>query len=61
MKNTKDALMKHLNVQDYYSLIRLRECFLYERKIRPENKDNIQEILDVIEELIVQKEAKNVN
>ena len=53
--------MKHLNVQDYYSLIRLRECFLYERKIRPENKDNIQEILDVIEELIVQKEAKNVN
>ena len=52
-------LIRHLKDQDNYSLIRLRECFLYERKIRPENKDNIQEILDVIEELIVQKETGN--
>ena len=59
MENTKDALIRHLKDQDNYSLIRLRECFLYERKIHPENKDNIQEILDVIEELIVQKEAGN--
>lgn len=48
-------LIEHLKKQNVYDLERLRECFNYELKIEPENKDAIEEILESIEQILQER------
>ena len=45
-------LKMHLNTLEVSELRRLRECFEYEYSTEPENRVQIREILDSIEEIL---------
>lgn len=50
-----EALLLKLRELNIYDLERLRDCFLYEKKIEPENAEAIDDILNNIMVVIDEK------
>ena len=48
INDNHDVLIQRLREFNIYDLERLRDCFLYERKIEPENLSAIDDILNSI-------------
>lgn len=51
----KEDLIKHLQQLNIYDLERLQKCFEYEYKIRPNKREEIQDILDHIKYMLEQQ------
>ena len=52
MLEQKDYLLKHLSQFNIYDLERLQKCFEYELTIRPQDANEIQDILNHIQKAI---------
>ena len=48
LKEPKELLIQKLEEMNIYDLERLRDCFNYEYKAEPENREYIQDILNHI-------------
>ena len=51
-KTTKENLLAKLSEMNIFDLERLRTCFEYELKVKPKNKDDLE---DIIEHIIMTK------
>lgn len=55
LSEDQQRLKAHLQTLGTFDLQRLRDCFEYEYKTEPDNRDRIEEILNFIAEVLKEK------